>query len=269
MIFINGQSSDCLDPRDRAVQYGDGVFRTLLVRQGAAWLWARHYAKLAADCLALGLDCPDEAVLAEEVWRLSGQGDGVVKILISRGVGGRGYRCPERSESTRMVMWSPLPTYPSEWHTQGIRAHECATRLAIQPRLAGIKHLNRLENVLARSEWSDPVLAEGVLRDMEGYPVEGTMTNLFFHDGAGWVTPALDRCGVAGVMRDHIMALMSGWGEKVTVRRVEWDELLAAQEIFLCNSVVGVWPVVRLAHRTWPVGPATKRLCAGLDSENV
>jgi 4-amino-4-deoxychorismate lyase len=135
----------------------------------------------------------------------------------------------------------------------------CATRLGRNSRLAGLKHLNRLEQVLARTEWADEA-QEGLMQDEEGLVVEGTMSNVFMVHADGRVlTPRLDRCGVAGVMRRHL--LEKAETEKLAIGVVDLvlTDFAQAREIFLCNSLIGVWPVARLGETAYPDRTLTRR----------
>ena len=144
----------------------------------------------------------------------------------------------------------------------------CQLKLAHQPALAGVKHLNRLENVLARAEWSDADIAEGILCDGEGNVIGGTMTNLFIVLGDTLVTPELNRCGVAGVTRDRVMAIALREGVECQVRAVPVGELFSADEIFLVNSLIGAWPVRSMEGRNWSAGALTRSLQRWLTREN-
>ncbi|HEX5337166.1 MAG TPA: aminotransferase class IV, partial [Gallionella sp.] len=155
-MLVNGVPGNLISIRDRGLLYGDGVFRTLRAVQGKALHWPLHYLKLQHDCAKLGISCPDEAVLCAELDQVLAQHpDGVVKLIVTRGVGARGYTPSADAEPTRIWDVSPLPDYPAAWATQGIKACVCNLRLSAQPRLACVKHLNRLENVLAAAELSD------------------------------------------------------------------------------------------------------------------
>ena len=201
MILVNGHPSDRVDALDRGLAYGDGVFRTLRTAAGMPLWWRDHYAKLASDCAALALDCPDEGVLRDEVCRVAGEGAAVAKIILTRGAGVRGYTPPPVQTPTRIVMGLPLPAHAHPEAVDGITARGCTLRLAQQPRLAGIKHLNRLENVLARAEWDDPTILEGILCDTDGMLVGGVMSNLLWVAQGILHTPDLSASGVAGVAR--------------------------------------------------------------------
>lgn len=255
MILVNGRSDDSLSVLDRGLAYGDGVFRTLRIHQGKPVWWADHYAKLAHDCQALALACPEQHLLLAEVAAVSGDlAEGVVKIIVTRGTGMRAYALPDPVFPTRIVMASPVPDHARQ-ATAGVHVRWCDLRLGRQPRLAGVKHLNRLENVLARNEWQDPDIAEGLLCDDTGAVVSGTMSNLFIIHEGGLHTPDLGQAGVEGVARLRILHAAGQRGIDVQTRRLEPAEIMAADEVFLSNSVIGVWRVARLVDRQWnPAG---------------
>lgn len=252
MILINGQESQFLSAYDRGLAYGDGVFRTLAMHGGKLQCWTRHYAKLRDDCERLGLQAPSEERLRNECVRVSPAGErGVVKIIVTRGQGGRGYAIPQIAQPTCIVMGGPWPEYPPENEHLGIKARLCSIRLAEQPALAGIKHLNRLENVLARAEWSAPAIAEGLLLDAGGNLIEGVMSNLFMRNGNVLTTPDLSRCGVAGVTRQRILECADQTGMATEIRKITPEELLNADECLVCNSLIGVWQIRELESRKW------------------
>ena len=252
MILVNGHPADAVDALDRGLSYGDGVFRTLRTRGGQPLWWRDHYAKLAGDCKALMLPCPDEAGLRAEVCRVAEAGEGVVKIMLTRGVGARGYAPPAGQPCTRIVMAAPLPPHAQADAVVDITVRWCALRLARQPRLAGIKHLNRLENVLARAEWNDPEIFEGLLCDDSGAVISGVMSNLLVVKNDELLTPGLSQCGVAGVARQRLLRAASRLGLRIHIGRLLPDAILAADEVMLCNSVIGVRRVARLDDVTWP-----------------
>lgn len=268
MVLVNGSPTEYIRVLDRGLMYGDGVFRTLLVRVGRPICWQRHYIKLRADCAALVIVCPPADLLLLEMGRLiEAMPNCVLKIIVTRGESKRGYAASDEIEPTRILMANPIPQYPPGYFSDGIRMHLCSIRLAHQPRLAGIKHLNRLENVLARQEWNDPAIAEGLLLDMEGNAIEGTMTNLFALRGNVLYTPELSRCGVAGVLRARILELAGRLGLTVKVEDMPLSRIYDADEVVLSNSVIGVWQVRELAGYTWQIGNLAARLRDLLDDE--
>jgi 4-amino-4-deoxychorismate lyase len=247
-MLVNGAPGDTINAADRGLAYGDGVFRTLRMLAGRPVCWERHYAKLLHDCGALNIPCPSSALLSGELQQLgAARPDGVAKIIVTRGVSARGYAPDARSEATRILSISPLPAYPAAYSNEGVRVHLCELRLGHQPLLAGIKHLNRLENVLAASEWQDPDTPEGLLSDISGHVISGTRSNLFMRRGDILVTPDLTRCGVAGVQRDRVMDWAKQHDVACKVADLTMEELAQADEIFLVNSVFGLWPVRELA----------------------
>jgi len=262
-VLINGRPGHWIDVFDRGFQYGDGLFETLLVAEGRPFLWPEHVARLERGCGRLAIPMPDPALLWHEALRLCREkAAGVLKILVTRGTGGRGYRPPAPALATRVLSLHPLPADIETWRRQGIRIRLCRTPLGINPFLAGIKHCNRLEQILARSEWDDPEIQEGLMCDSEGCLVEGTLSNLFWLRQGKLCTPKIDRCGIAGIVRSWVMEKVGAWGEGVTEVRVSPEALLEAEEVFVTNSVLGIVPVTQWAcrDRHWPVGGTTRRL---------
>ena len=250
-VLVNGAETDHVSAWDRGLAYGDGLFETVRVIDGTAPLWARHMARLREGCERLGLPAQDVEVLAEESARVARHApDGVVKIILTRGIGERGYAPSASATATRIVMAFPAPVLPPDWYRDGIRVRCCALRLAAQPELAGIKHLNRLEQVLARAEWSGVDVVEGLLFDQRGNLVSATAANVFVGMGGALLTPPIDACGVAGVMRSALLDALPG----VHVKTITKEDLMQADELFLTSSVRGVLPVRLLDERALRVG---------------
>ena len=274
-MLVNGKPGNLISIRDRGLLYGDGVFRTLRAAQGKALHWPLHYLKLQRDCAKLGINCPDEALLLSELDQVLAQHpDGVVKLIVTRGEGARGYMPSADATPTRIWDFSPLPDYPPEWTTQGIKVHVCSLRLSAQPRLACVKHLNRLENVLAAAELNDAQLhgepaAEGLLLDAGGHLIEGIRSNLFLVAQGRLVTPDLSRCGVAGIQRGRVMAWALQHGVTLHVRDVGLEEALHADELFIVNSVIGLWPIRELEHRHWSHFPVAMQIRDGLERQDA
>lgn len=250
-VFINGEPSSAVNALDRGLHYGDGVFRTLKVGEGRVHWWEDQYRKLVEDCAALKIPSPDRRALEADVQRLAREpGVGVVKIIVTRGSGQRGYGIPADITPGRIV----IGYAPSGRENLDVRVRWCNLRLASQPILAGIKHLNRLEHVLARSEWDDPGIAEGLLRDEAGHVICGSMTNLFIAEQGRLITPDLSRCGIAGVARARIMRNAERRSIPVSSEAISAQRLLASDAVLLCNSLIGLWRVAELEDRHWPDG---------------
>lgn len=265
-MLVNGKQGNLISIRDRGLLYGDGVFRTLRALHGKAQHWPLHYQKLQHDCTALGIACPDIALLSAELeWLLMQYPDGVVKLIVTRGQGTRGYAPPADVEPTHIWNVTPLPDYPADRATLGIKVRMCQLLLSQQPRLAGIKHLNRLENVLAAAEWNntephDADVAEGLLMDAEGNVIEGTRSNLFLVSRGKLITPDLSRCGVAGMQRDRVMAWAAQHNMPLQVCDVGLDEVMHADELFVVNSIINIWPIRELEQRCWSDFPIAAKI---------
>lgn len=262
LSWVDGRPATELPLGDRGLAYGDGLFETIAVHGGRATLLPRHLARLSEGLRRLSIDLDLVVLEAELQVFFSELGDGVAKLMITRGDGLRGYAPPHPSLPRRILLGNPLPAYPARNAEQGVCLYPCVTRLAEQPLLAGLKHLNRLEQVLARDEWQDAAFAEGLMRDMSGRVIEGVFSNLFLVKDGVLLTPELSRCGVAGVMRAEILVQAESEGIALQVRDITFDELLQADELFVCNSLYGIWPVRELAGSVWPAGPLTRKLQA-------
>jgi 4-amino-4-deoxychorismate lyase len=235
--------------------YGDGLFETIAVVSGGPCLWDAHMERLRKGAHRLSIPCPPQSLLRDEC--LSVVGDHprcVVKLVLTRGIGGRGYGPPERPRPTRILSRFPWPEYPQDRALRGVSVHICRTRLAEQPALAGLKHLNRLEQVIARSEWADPERAEGLMCDGRGRVIGGTMSNLFVFRNGGLETPRLDSCGIAGTVRGLVMGTSRQLGISAVERDMYASDLLSAEGLFLTNALIGVWPVRQLGERSYDVG---------------
>ena len=263
-VWIDGRRQDRVSVCDRGFRYGDGLFETLLIRGQRPCLWAAHLDRLQRGCRRLGIPMPPPDTLwREALAACRGVDAGVLRLQLTRGPGGRGYAPPEDPRPTRVFSLHPLPAGLEERRRDGVTVRLCRTPLGINPVLAGLKHCNRLEQVLARREWSDPAVYEGLMCDTEGWLVEGVTTNLFWRRGDVLLTPVIDRCGVAGVVRGWVMACLRAWGVPVEEVRERPQALPAADEVFLTNSVIGIVPVVRWqGEAAWPVGEVTRRLQA-------
>ena len=237
--WINGRKSTRIDSRDRGLQYGDGLFETMRVRRGQIRFLDFHLERLFAGCRRLHISPPPG--LRRELDKIAaGRGEGVLKLIVTRGVSGlRGYRPTGLERCTRILALHPLPRgilAPAA----PVRVRLCATPLGLNPALAGLKTLNRLESVMARAEWNRESVWEGLMRDVDENIVCGTMSNLFVRSGSTLMTPVLDRCGVAGVMRRWVLENAGDIGLRTAERRLNWRDLRGADELFMSNAVVGL-----------------------------
>lgn len=249
LYLVNGSFNQAISPFDRGFAYGDGVFRTIKIVGGLPQHWPQHYQKLVADCAAINIVCPSAELLMSDLSQLfladseTEYHPTVAKIIITRGEGNRGYTPPAITAPMRVVLKSDMPDYPESRFSEGVTLTVCETRLAEQPKLAGIKHLNRLENVLARMEWHNPDIAEGIMLNMHDNVIECTAANIFARFGDALITPDLQQCGVAGITRQRIIELAPTLSLKPAVETFNLEKLYQADEVVICNSLYGAWQV--------------------------
>ena len=253
--MINGVPGALIPPDDRGLVYGDGLFETVAIVDGRLCLWRRHIARLRRGCERLRIPMHDLDSLEHNAEAMTAAIDhGVLKIVVTRGVGGRGYRIPSNAHPSWMLSVFPWPETDLQTAQHGPRVRLCATPVSSNPALAGLKHLGRLDNVLARSEWSDNTIAEGLMRDMHGNVVEGTQSNLFLEVDRELITPTLADAGVAGVVRGLIMDLATDAGSPVLERKVSFEDVQTADALFLTNSIMGISSVRYLEQHRFPDG---------------
>jgi 4-amino-4-deoxychorismate lyase len=260
-VLINGQPETCIEIQDRGFQYGDGLFETIAVVNGSCPLWNYHIQRLQRSCEQLQLNFSDFDLLSEDIKQLNEhKKKGIIKIIITRGTGTRGYRYPEVDNITRVVMYHPWTDYPASNWQEGVSVTKCKTRLAQQPALAGLKHLNRLEQVIARNEWQDKNIAEGLMFDTENNLIEGTFSNILLVKNAQIFTPELNLSGVSGVMREYIIQQARELAITINICQLRDSDITQADEIFMCNSLIGIWPIKQVNEIPFSVGPVTKKL---------
>ncbi len=271
-MLINGVESDALSSLDRGLHYGDGLFETIALKNGKLQLWDQHMQRLADGCKRLALPEIDPVLLHTEAVRLfSGEVNNshqaILKIILTRGVGGRGYNAPEAPSVTQILLLYPWPSFPVHFWQKGVHVELCKTPLGSNPVLAGMKHLNRLEQVMASREWCEPEVQEGLMLDQQSNIIEGTRTNLFVVKNNQLITPDLSMCGVEGVMRSEIIKIARKLDIQVHVTTVNQEVLAEADELFLCNSIIGIWPVKSVGQIIYSRFSLTKKLMLSLDQQ--
>lgn len=259
---------------DRGLQYGDGLFETIAIRRGEPRLWDLHYERLVRGCRRLGLMTPAVKVLRARLDAALANSDcdpmfSIAKIILTAGVTQRGYgRSMPADPRVFVGVFQASPVSRSSYVT-GVATMLCSTRLAIGPATAGLKTLNRLEQVLARSECLPTGAFEGLTLDAEGRLVCGTMSNVFIVKDSQIRTPSLERCGVDGTMRRHLLALLDATELGCEIGSLSEDDLADADEVFLTNSQMGAIPVNRCGDLTWRVGPVTRQVLGLLADHGV
>lgn len=270
IISINGEMNGQISVLDRGFSYGDGFFETCYIHHNKIHLWDLHLQRLLKTAEKLSIPLEQEKLI-QFVDALLNQNDSleyaILKIQITRGIATRGYAYTENLAPTYCLLLSPGNAFLKQQWLDGISVRICDLRLAEFSPLAGLKHLNRLENVLARAEWKDEY-AEGFLFNTKAQLIEGTMSNIFLVKNGKLLTPDLSQAGVAGVMREYIMKTLSPAMSLISQEALlEMDDLFAADEIFICNSLIGIWPVVNIQTdrmHDFSIGDVTRNLQAGL-----
>lgn len=249
--LVNGQHQDSLAVSDRGLQYGDGVWETILVSFYKPILLEEHLQRLKKGCEALNLQGLDESLLRNEINHLiKNTQSAILKIIITRGSGGRGYSYRGLHSPTRILSLHDIPPDIQYYRDNGICVQYCKTPLSRHPTLSGFKHLNRLEQVLVRNELLDNH-QEGIVCDTDGYVIEGTMSNIFLIRDNVVITPLLDQCGIKGIMRAYIISLLDKKNIDLIERQVSIEDIWSADALFFSNSVIGLWPVKKLNDTTF------------------
>lgn len=275
IITVNGHLGASISPLDRGFAYGDGVYETCRVTRGQIPLWALHRARLLASCQRLSIHCDPEQLdtYCQQLLSLpdvNQQPDIVLKVMVTRGAAGRGYRIPKISETTYCLLAFEGTPLLSANYINGVKLRICDYRLSINPVLAGLKHMNRLEQIYARSEWNDEY-HEGLVLDQSGNVIEATSSNLFVVSNGELITPDLSQTGVEGVMRRLILEhLAPDMGLVPRIKSIALDEVQTVDEIFICNSLAGILPVLSIAFSpasliTYTAGSVTRQLQSTLE----
>ena len=263
-----------IDPDERGFQYGDGLFETIAIRHGEPRLWDYHIQRLQTGCKRLALELPAPASLRHRLGTAIAKSGGdsdfcIAKIIVTAGVLQRGYGRAMPTESSIYIGVFPAAPVNRPAYVKGVATLLCDTRLAVGSPVAGLKTLNRVEQVLARSECLPTGAFEGLTLDADGRLICGTMSNVFIVRDKAIATPALDRCGVAGTMRQFILDLLEQQGTVVEVCDLEWDDLVAADEVFITNSQMGAVPVHRCGNHKWIVGDITRDVMERLADSGI
>jgi 4-amino-4-deoxychorismate lyase len=261
--LVNGQYSDSISVRDRGLAYGDGLFETIRVSKGEAEFLPEHLERLRKGCARLHIVCDLLQVRSDIAKLLAAHTDqihsAVLKIVITREATGRSYQTDRYARSNRIISLVENRVSYLANQQQGVSVIVCDTRLAINPKIAGIKHLCRLENVLARAEWDNATIAEGLMLDTDGRLVEGTMSNIFLVREGRVLAPSVQRCGVDGVIRQHILYQVAPeLGLGVSVCDLSLNHVYQADELFLSNSLIGVWPITSVGCHNKSIGCITR-----------
>jgi 4-amino-4-deoxychorismate lyase len=261
-VRIDGHAAGVLAPLERGLHYGDGLFETIACLDGRPRFLERHLERLAHGCERLGIGFPGHETLEREILAVAGEATrSVVKVLLTRGAArARGYALVGSERPTRVTLRYRWDREDPALARDGVRVRIATLRLGENPHLAGLKHLNRLEQVEARREWSDAGITEALMFSSSDRLVSGVMSNVFLVENSRLVTPRLDRCGVAGIMRAAVLRAARQLGIGAAEAALGAADLARAHEIFLTSTLIGVRPVREVAGRALAPGPVTRAL---------
>ena len=259
-MLINGIESTTIAANDRGLAYGDGLFSTIKVEYGIAQLWDYHLQRLQLGAEKLFFPKVDWLILSDELRclanSLAGQQYAVIKVILTRGSGGRGYSSEGCLAPQRILSTHPYPDFYQHWQKQGLKVIQCQQQLSMNRQLAGLKTLNRLEQVLIKHELESQQAVEGIVCDNDGYVIEACSANVFVYINHHWITPILDSSGIHGVKRRQIMVLSAQAGQPITEMKVSIDDLLNAQAVCLCNALMGIVPIIQYQSHCYEASAA-------------
>ncbi|MFT2090899.1 aminodeoxychorismate lyase [Paraglaciecola sp. 2405UD69-4] len=246
-MIVNGHRQSNISLSDRGLQYGDGCFTTMAYEHGKVELFDAHIQRLKQACKRLSILFKDWAFLNQCILEsLHDKQSCVLKVIITRGSGGRGYSPLGANAPTFIISHHPIPNHYTNWQREGITVGLSDIALSRQPLLAGIKHLNRLEQVLIKKSCADTSYDDVIVRDTESNVIETSIGNVFWYENGSWFTPDLNQSGVEGVMRNYVMAKIKEFGLNLNVIEAPIDALCDAKAAFICNSLMKVVPLKSL-----------------------
>ncbi|MGV3002578.1 aminodeoxychorismate lyase [Vibrio sp.] len=266
MFFVNGKQQQSVSITDRSFQYGDGCFTTILVKYGQPLLLCAHKERIDFTCQKLFMSPPEwnqveewiEAAInasGHQTLALSG-----LKIHVSRGSGGRGYS-PSGANSIQVVVQTfAYPEHYSIWQSEGIKVGVSATRLGINPQLAGLKHNNRLEQVLIKKEIDDTEYDDNIVLDIDGNVIEMSAANLFWVSNNQLYTPELVKNGVLGIKRKQVCEYAEQKKMIMNIGSYMLDDVLNADEVFITNALHGVVPIIQINNKEFNIGVITRAI---------
>ncbi|QSX35741.1 aminodeoxychorismate lyase [Shewanella sedimentimangrovi] len=253
-VWVNGVQTDQISALDRGLAYGDGLFATMRVSgSGTILMLEHHLLRLSQGAARIGIKWSPSDKLQAQLQHLAALHPGqCLKLVLTRGCGGRGYQPPAEAKASEIISFSPVPAHYPRWQQQGVALASSEVRLGRQPLLAGIKHLNRLEQVLIRSQALPEWAQDWLVRDSDGLIIETSMANLFFVTEEEVLTPAITRAGVAGVTREQVIKALLALGYRVRCCDLDDSVLAQSRHVFLCNSLLGPVNVLRIDQCSYP-----------------
>lgn len=271
--LVNGEATASITVTDRGLQFGDGVFETIRIHQGRPIWWQQHIDRLLDGCSRLHFpSLPDVETLQKEANKLlAGSENGALKIIITRGNSSSGYAPAADSITNRILILTPGPRHQSR-SEQGIVLGVCEQTITGSRQLSGIKHLNRLEQVLARIECQNNGWDEGLMLDDRNRVIEGCMSNIFVWHQDKLLTPQLEHTGIKGICREKIIRVAEDNGLKVEQCELDLGDLQYSDGLFVSNSLIGIWPVTmykcqKIEERKFEINANTRLLQKILEAD--
>ena len=268
--LINGVVADYLTVHDRAIHYGDGLFETILCHNKQLYFWPQHYFRLKQSAEKIKLSCPDESLLLDDIAELLKDCDEglsyAIKIIITRGSGKRGYQFEKKSTINRLIFSSMIEKSYSSLLSNKLLSGDltiCEQQVSINENLAGLKHLNRLENVLARNEEAivnNNNVIDGLMLNANKYAIECTTSNIFTVKNNQLYTPKLNQSGVQGVMRGTVIELAKKNNIKVSFLDMTINDIDTMDEMFITNSLIGMKKIDYLNNTNFTSCDATESI---------
>ncbi|GAD78852.1 aminodeoxychorismate lyase [Vibrio ezurae] len=259
MYWINGVVKDTVPVSDRSFNYGDGAFTTIRTLEGKPQHWAAHLARMQACLSVLQITQPDWSLVLQWVEQAAVKaGVAGIKLHVSRGSGGRGYS-PVGVQDTQVTISDfAYPTHYRNWQSHGVELGIAKPKLGINPLLAGHKHNNRLEQILVKADIEQQGYVDGIVLDLNDHVIETTMANVFWVTKGQLYTPSITSSGVAGVARRWILEDAAQRGISVLSKNFNIEHLLDADEVFMCNSILGVAPIIKITQKCFAIGIMTR-----------
>ena len=276
--LINGKFGDKISVFDRGLSYGDGFFETMIWKKTNnqdvffVEFWRRHLKRLSNGCKMLDINLPPEIILEKYTDKIIkraiklGYHSGVLKIIVTRGSGGRGYKYEENMIPTIILIISAMPIYSEKNLLKGVNVKFCKTKMSNNINIAGFKHLNRLDSVLARSEWTKKEIFEGLITDSQNNVIEGTMTNIFTLTNNILYTPIINEIGIKGIMREIVIEKFGNYFRDIVQCELSKEQLLNSESVFLTNSVVKIVPVRNIQGKIFRIDERIKKLMKSINS---
>ncbi len=268
--LIDGEFKDSISVLDRGLSYGDGIFETMVwcfikeKKNFGVEFWNRHLRRIEKSCMITKIKMPPIELLNTYKKRIleksfnQGLKEGVLKIIITRGVGGRGYKFDSDIKPTIIFLSFSKNHLDQSLYKNGVNVRFCESSIFKNFELAGLKHLNRLDSVIARSEWTKKDIFEGILVDDLENIVEGTMTNIFFTKDKILFTPHISNFGIKGIMRQVVMEKSMLYYEKILETSIKKSDINLFDEMFLTNSILKIVPVKKLGNKIFRISDETK-----------